>query len=423
MFEPIWYFISNDLWQMVFFACRAMWNLLPAFLFSVFLGVTLTKLHLDRLVGRAFSKRPSITILLGTAVGALEPFCACSIVPIVAGLLMSGVPLSGIMAFWVASPTIDPEIFAMTVTILGWELATGRLVAVIVLSLAMGYVSALVVRIGFIRGDVVRSSARVVQATSCCELAERVATAPAPALDTGLAGSGAVSLSVISPAVGVAAGSVSSLDLPPDHGATFNLSVLQPGADASIPLEQTSACCASEDEGASSCCGPTADAVQVMVAASQGVAAQEPWWRPLWRDARALHWPHVLREVGIQTLLLSRWLVVAFMVEKALMMYVPAQTIVSLVGPNNPLAVPLGALLGVLLFFNNEQALPIVAGLYQQGMQPGAAIAFMLAGPVTTVPAMIAIWSVVKPRVFFLHAGVGLIGAIMLGYLSTLFLG
>jgi len=431
MFAPIWYFISNDVWQMVFFACQAMWNLLPAFLFSMFLGVTLTKLHLDGLVGRAFSKRLSITIVLGTAVGALEPFCACSIVPIVTGLLMGGVPLPGIMAFWVASPTIDPEIFTMTVSILGWQLATGRLIAVIVLSLGMGYVTALVMRMGWIKGDVVRPSARVVQATSCCETTEVVATEPEPVLASSLAGGGAASLSVISPARGMAVGSVSSLDPMPEHGqsarisgldrgATFNLSGLQPGSDASMPLEQASACCLSEDE--SSCCGPTADAVQAVITACQGGETQEAWWRPIWRDARALDWPRVLWEVGIQTLLMSRWLVVAFMVEKALMMYVPSHTIVSFVGPNNPLAVPFGALLGVLLFFNNEQALPIVAGLHQQGMQAGAVLAFLLAGPVTTIPAMVAIWSVVKPRVFFLHAGVGLIGAIMLAYLANVFL-
>jgi len=435
MFAPMWYFISTDLWQMVFFASHAIWHLLPAFLLSVFLGVTLTKLHLDELVGRAFSKRPSIAIVLGTVVGALEPFCACAIVPIVTGLLIGGVPLPGIMAFWVASPTIDLEIFTMTVSILGWQLALGRLLAVIVLSLAMGSLTALVMRMGWIKGDIVRPSARVIQATSCCGTAEAmVTTEPEPVLATGLASVGTASLSVMSPARGTAVSSVPSLDPMQEHGITerasslahgggLTLSVLPPGSRASLPLEQANACCLSNNAVASSCCGPTADAVQAVLAARHGGAAQEAWWRPVWRDARALDWPRVLREVGIQTLLLSRWLIVAFMLEKALMMYVPAHTIASFVGPHNPFAVPLGALLGVFLFFNNEQALPIVAGLQQQGMQAGAVIAFLLAGPVTTLPAMLAIWRVVKPRVFFLHAAGGLLGAILLGYLATLFLG
>ena len=49
-----------------------------------------------------------------------------------------------------------------------------------------------------------------------------------------------------------------------------------------------------------------------------------------------------------------------------------------------------------LAFATIPEELPIlitiVPGLGAQGMQPGAAIAFLIAGPVTTVPAMSAVW-------------------------------
>ncbi len=68
-------------------------------------------------------------------------------------------------------------------------------------------------------------------------------------------------------------------------------------------------------------------------------------------------------------------------------------------------------------------ALPIVSGLLGQGMQPGAAVAFLSADPVTTVPAMSAVWGVVRPRVFALYLGVGLVGAVVLGALTDVLLG
>jgi uncharacterized membrane protein YraQ (UPF0718 family) len=64
-----------------------------------------------------------------------------------------------------------------------------------------------------------------------------------------------------------------------------------------------------------------------------------------------------------------------------------------------------------------------VSGLLAQGMQPGAAIAFLIAGPVTTVPAMSAVWGVVTRRVFAVYLGVSLLGAVILGWLTNLVLG
>src|SRR5690606_33399129 len=94
----------------------------------------------------------------------------------------------------------------------------------------------------------------------------------------------------------------------------------------------------------------------------------------------------------------------------------------TVLGGNNWFAVPLAALIGIPLYLNNLAALPIVSGLLAQGMQSGAAIAFLIAGPVTTIPAMTAVWGVVSRRVFALYLALGLVGAIILGFVVN-FLG
>ena len=48
-------------------------------------------------------------------------------------------------------------------------------------------------------------------------------------------------------------------------------------------------------------------------------------------------------------------------------------------------------------------------------MAPGAAMAFMTAGAVSCIPAMAAVWSLVRPQVFAAYVGFGLGGAILAG--------
>lgn len=90
-----------------------------------------------------------------------------------------------------------------------------------------------------------------------------------------------------------------------------------------------------------------------------------------------------------------------------------------MLGEGSRFAVVLAALIGIPLYLNNVAALPIVSGLLAQGMQPGAAIAFLIAGPVTTVPAMSAVWGVVTWRVFALYVSVSLVGVVVLGWLTN----
>jgi hypothetical protein len=74
----------------------------------------------------------------------------------------------------------------------------------------------------------------------------------------------------------------------------------------------------------------------------------------------------------------------------------------------------MAALIGTPLYLTEVAALPIVSGLLQSGMSPGAAIAFLIAGPTTTVPAMAAVWTLVRPRVFVLYVGIVVVGAVAL---------
>src|SRR5699024_12426048 len=60
--------------------------------------------------------------LYGTGLGALTPFCSCSTIPILAGLLSSKAPFGPSMSFLIASPLLNPVIVILLSTLLGWKL-------------------------------------------------------------------------------------------------------------------------------------------------------------------------------------------------------------------------------------------------------------------------------------------------------------
>ena len=75
----------------------------------------------------------------------------------------------------------------------------------------------------------------------------------------------------------------------------------------------------------------------------------------------------------------------------------------------------LGALVGVPAYLNGYAAPALVSGLMDQGMSAGAAMSFIVAGAVSCIPAMAAVWSLVKPRIFAVYAALGFLGAVLAG--------
>lgn len=66
--------------------------------------------------------------IMAVLFGAVTPFCACSTVPMTLGLLEAGVSFGTIMSFLIASPLMDPLVFIMLGSFLGWKEAIGFLV-------------------------------------------------------------------------------------------------------------------------------------------------------------------------------------------------------------------------------------------------------------------------------------------------------
>ena len=120
-------------------------------------------------------------------------------------------------------------------------------------------------------------------------------------------------------------------------------------------------------------------------------------------------------------LFLVQWLVLAYVLEALLVHYVPAELIAGLVGGEGVGPIALSALVGMPAYLNAYVAPSMLAGLMEQGMSDGAAMAFLIAGAVSSIPAMAAVWSLVKPHVFAGYLVLGVGGAVLSGIVFQMF--
>ncbi len=97
--------------------------------------------------------------------------------------------------------------------------------------------------------------------------------------------------------------------------------------------------------------------------------------------------------------------------------YVPPGWIAEAAGDGSLLSIFTASIIGVPAYLNGYAAVPLVAGLMQSGMAPGAGLAFLVAGGVTSLPAAIAVFALARLPVFILYIVFSLVGATTVGLL------
>ena len=142
---------SAQLPESVRFVAEALAGIAPFLVLAVAIAAFASASGADRLIARAFSGSPGRTVVLAAVVGALSPFCSCGVIPLIAAMLRAGVPLAPVMAFWLASPIMDPEMFVLTAAGVGLGFAGAKTVAAVGMGLAGGIAVLALVRAGGLR--------------------------------------------------------------------------------------------------------------------------------------------------------------------------------------------------------------------------------------------------------------------------------
>ncbi len=292
------------------FTLNALASTAPFILFAVLAVATLKASGAETLLARAFEGNPARMIILAALLGGLSPFCSCEVIPFIAALLAVGAPLGAVMAFWLASPLMDPAMFAITSGTLGWDFALAKTIAAVSLGMFGGFGVMLTARTP-VFVDPLRERPAI---SSCCRVEK--------------------------PFSGI----------------------------------------------------------------------------PLWAFWKEQPRRETFRDTALENgIFLLKWLTLAYVIEALMLHYVPAEWIAGVLGGEGITPILLGALVGAPAYLNGYAAVPLVDALLAQGMTQGAAMSFVIAGGVSCIPAAIAVWALVKPRVFFAYLGFALVGAVLAG--------
>jgi uncharacterized membrane protein YraQ (UPF0718 family) len=136
-------------------------------------------------------------------------------------------------------------------------------------------------------------------------------------------------------------------------------------------------------------------------------------WR-FWRDPERLA---VFREICWRMAkLMLLFLSAAFVAEYFLKLYLPEDFLGGFVGSDNSLSVPIAAIVGAPLYLDGYAALPLVRGLMDRGMAEGAAMAFLIAGGITSAWTAIPVFALVRLPVFLAYIVLAVVGSILSGW-------
>lgn len=97
--------------------------------------------------------------------------------------------------------------------------------------------------------------------------------------------------------------------------------------------------------------------------------------------------------------------------------YMPSDFVIKVAGPNNPLAIPVAALIGIPLYIRAETVIPIGVALTQKGMSLGAVIALIIGGAGMSIPEMSMLAAIFKVRLVVAFVTVVFLTAVLAGFI------
>jgi len=110
------------------------------------------------------------------------------------------------------------------------------------------------------------------------------------------------------------------------------------------------------------------------------------------------------------------WVAVGVAIGAFIHGYAPENFLARYAGRDNPFAVLIAVAIGIPLYSNAEGVIPVVQALWAKGLPLGTTLAFMMAVTGLSMPEMIILRRVLKPRLLATFIGVVGVGILIVGY-------
>ncbi len=326
--------------------------------------------------------------VIAAFLGAITPFCSCSTIPFLKGLLKARAGFGPMLTFLFASPLLNPIIMGLFLVTFGAQVTVFYFSVALGVSIIAGYV---LEKLGFEK--YVKDTAYVqdAHASACCS---SQGAEPTPA---------------------AASASCCSTPLQP-------LSHLNVDAPASsVPSVAQDACCAGESahEQATSCCSAPSPKTSASSCCSReqvkeltssccgGGSAQRSenkWlriWHATWADFKSVL-PYLFIGVTLGSIIYG---------------FMPTEFITKVAHADNPWAIPVAAIIGIPLYIRAEAVIPLSAALAAKGMGLGAVMALIIGSAGASLTEVILLKAIFKNPMIIAFVAVILTMAVSAGFM------
>ncbi|PSU28736.1 permease [Photobacterium lutimaris] len=305
------------------------------------------------------SSRNGKGYVIAALLGSITPFCSCSTIPFLKGLLRARAGFGPMMVFLFASPLLNPVIIGLFVVTFGIQVAVFYFAVALAVSVMAGYV---LEKLGFER--YVREEAyQMADAGSSC-------------------------------------GSSGGDTAPKAKPASSCGTQAAPATPEPAPA-------------ASSCCGAKED-VNVEVngcgEAVMTVKEESRWvriWHSTWKDFKQVL-PYLMLGILIGSFIYG---------------FIPTDLIAKYAGEGMWYAIPVAAVIGIPLYIRAEAVIPLSAALVKKGMAMGSVMALIIGSAGASLTEVILLKSIFKNQMIAAFLTVILGMAIGAGYMYTYLFG
>lgn len=309
----------------------------------------------DEKIQKTLGGRRGKGYAIAAALGSLTPFCSCSTIPMLRGLLSARAGFGPTLTFLFVSPLLNPIIVGLMWVTFGWKVT--MLYTVIAASVSV-IASFLLDKWGFERYVIEASRGNGTCATACSSSA------------------GAASVSQ-------------------------KTACCSANAPIVPPVQATSCCAPTKPSAEAACCTKNSSAdIPAVSSAPSGIrlACMEAWQQ--FKDVL----PYLALGVLIGSFIYG---------------FIPSEWIADHAGDDNPWAILLSAVIGIPLYIRAEAVIPLASVLLAKGMGIGAVLALIIGSAGASLTEVILLKSMFRTPMIVAFLAVILGMAIFMGYLVS----
>lgn len=345
-------------------------------------GVSLLQQYIpDSKIQAILSGKKGWGYIFAAALGAITPFCSCSTIPMLRGLLKAKAGFGPTMTFLFCSPLLNPIIMGLFFATFGAKVTLYYMAIALVVSIAA---SLLLDGLHFERYVIPESESPV---TSCCGSADAGTSRKSESSKDCC--SQDTSSACCTPVAEIPVVACCSNSDTPTH-PPVSPCCAAPAAPALNCCDSSPAtnCCSPTPAPVSSCCDTPTVPASGCCGTAPAPAVNKP---PFGLRCKFAYWDAINQFKSVLIYLLLGVALGAFVYG-----FVPSDFIATYASGNNWYAIPIAAVIGIPLYVRTEVLIPLSAVLADKGMGLGAIMALIIGGGGASITELILLKSMFR---------------------------